>query len=50
LLKNTFENVERRSKALGRGFRDNIIGIASDDARDVLDRRVEIIPVGCGDI
>ena len=50
LLKKTFENVQKRSKAVGRGFRDNIIGIATDDARDALDRRVEIIPVGCGDI
>lgn len=47
LLKKTFKNVERQSKAVGRGFRDNIIGIASDDARDALDRRVEIIPIGC---
>jgi outer membrane protein OmpA-like peptidoglycan-associated protein len=37
-----------RTRASGRGFRENIIGSGSDDAVDALDRRVEFKIVGCG--
>jgi len=36
-----------RIKAAGKGFRENIVGSGTDDARDVLDRRVEFKIVGC---
>ena len=36
-----------RTQALGMGFRDNIIGSGSDDAVDVLDRRVEFRIQAC---
>jgi outer membrane protein OmpA-like peptidoglycan-associated protein len=37
-----------RTKASGRGFRENIVGSGSDDAVDALDRRVEFRMVACG--
>ncbi|MUV13428.1 OmpA family protein [Noviluteimonas gilva] len=37
-----------RTQALGMGFRENIIGTGSDDAIDVLDRRVEFRIQACG--
>ena len=47
LLKPSFPEVMSRSVAIGRGYQDNIIGIGTDDERDALDRRVEIVPVPC---
>lgn len=37
-----------RTRASGKGFRENIIGSGTDDAVDALDRRVEFKIVGCG--
>jgi len=39
--------VSLRAKAVGMGFRENIIGSGSDNAVDALDRRVEFKIVGC---
>lgn len=39
----------KRTQAIGMGFRENIIATGSDDAIDVLDRRVEFRIVPCGD-
>ena len=36
-----------RTKASGRGFRENIVGTGTDDARDALDRRVEFKIAEC---
>jgi outer membrane protein OmpA-like peptidoglycan-associated protein len=36
-----------RTKASGVGFRENIVGTGTDDARDALDRRVEFKIIGC---
>jgi outer membrane protein OmpA-like peptidoglycan-associated protein len=36
-----------RTKATGMGFRENIVGTGTDDARDALDRRVEFKISGC---
>ena len=36
-----------RTKAAGMGFRENIVGTGTDDARDALDRRVEFKMAGC---
>ena len=36
-----------RTKASGMGFRENLIGTGTDDARDALDRRVEFKITGC---
>ncbi len=37
-----------RMKASGKGFRENIVGTGTDDARDALDRRVEFKIDRCG--
>ena len=39
--------IAERSQAQGRGWRENIIGSGTDDAVDVLDRRVEFKIVPC---
>lgn len=36
-----------RTAAIGKGSSENIVGLASDDARDALDRRVEFKVVDC---
>jgi outer membrane protein OmpA-like peptidoglycan-associated protein len=36
-----------RTRASGVGFRENIVGTGTDDARDALDRRVEFKITGC---
>jgi len=36
-----------RTRAAGMGFRENLVGTGTDDARDALDRRVEFRVVGC---
>ncbi|MDM8566883.1 OmpA family protein [Candidatus Halobeggiatoa sp. HSG11] len=41
------QNIMQRSKALGKGFVDNVVGSGTDDARDAVDRRVEIVVVNC---
>lgn len=48
MLKAAYPNIEKRSRAVGKGYAENIVGIGTDDERDALDRRVEIIPVDCG--
>jgi outer membrane protein OmpA-like peptidoglycan-associated protein len=39
--------LDPRLRATGMGFRQNIIGTGTDDARDALDRRVEFKVTGC---
>jgi outer membrane protein OmpA-like peptidoglycan-associated protein len=36
-----------RTQASGKGYRENIVGTGTDDARDALDRRVEFKVTGC---
>ena len=36
-----------RIGATGMGFRENVVGTGTDDARDALDRRVEFKITGC---
>jgi outer membrane protein OmpA-like peptidoglycan-associated protein len=40
--------LKTRTKALGVGSQENLIGLGSDDAKDALDRRVEFKVVDCG--
>ncbi len=47
MLKQTFPAADHRSRAVGRGFAQNIVGTGTDDERDALDRRVEIELVAC---
>jgi len=46
-LVNENASLGERSQALGRGWRENIIGSGTDDAVDALDRRVEFRVVPC---
>ncbi|KFB68068.1 OmpA family protein [Candidatus Accumulibacter vicinus] len=48
LMQKDFPQVMQKTKAYGRGFRENIIGTGSDDAQDAIDRRVEFRVVECG--
>ncbi|QTA85116.1 OmpA family protein [Desulfonema magnum] len=48
-LKSAFPEVMRRSEAFGKGFNENIVGIGTDDERDAIDRRVELIVVDCNE-
>lgn len=47
LMKIDFPAVLQRAKAVGKGFRENLVGSGTDDARDAIDRRVEIVVVSC---
>lgn len=40
--------LKTRTKAIGMGSQENLIGIGSDDAKDAIDRRVEFKVVDCG--
>jgi outer membrane protein OmpA-like peptidoglycan-associated protein len=40
--------LRQRLSSVGKGWRENIIGIGSDDSRDILDRRVEFKVSPCG--
>ena len=50
MMKAYFPNIMQRSNAFGMGANENIIGTCSDDERDALDRRVDIMLIDCGNI
>ncbi|HET6788970.1 MAG TPA: OmpA family protein [Aquabacterium sp.] len=41
IMQKDFAGIHQRSRAVGRGWTENIIGTGSDDAQDAIDRRVE---------
>ncbi len=47
LMQNDFSNIMERSTAIGRGWKENMVGIGSDDMRDAIDRRVEFRITQC---
>lgn len=47
LMQKDFAQVMQKTKAYGKGFRENVIGTGSDDAQDAIDRRVEFRVVDC---
>jgi outer membrane protein OmpA-like peptidoglycan-associated protein len=47
MLKQSLPDAMERTAALGKGSMENIVGIGTDDERDALDRRVELIIVDC---
>lgn len=49
-LRGSLPQVKKRTRASGMGSKENVVGIGTDDERDALDRRVEIIPVACEQI
>lgn len=49
-MQKDFPMAQQKTKALGRGFRENLIGTGSDDAQDAIDRRVEFRVVDCATV
>lgn len=47
LMKIGFPDIERKSKVVGKGFEENLLGLGTDDMRDAIDRRVEFLIVDC---
>lgn len=47
LLQPYFPAVRERSRTIGKGFKETIKGIGTDDERDAIDRRVEFFVVDC---
>lgn len=50
LLQKHFPNVMARSAAIGRGWKENVVGTGSDDIQDAIDRRVEFRITPCRSI
>jgi outer membrane protein OmpA-like peptidoglycan-associated protein len=50
LLNSEAPSLSQRSKAVGKGFRENLVGAGTDDARDAIDRRVELLLTECADL
>lgn len=42
-----FPEILEKSRAVGKGFQENVVGSGTDDARDAIDRRVEFLLVDC---
>lgn len=49
-MQKDFPQALQKTRALGRGFRENVIGSGSDDAQDAIDRRVEFRVVNCASL
>jgi pentatricopeptide repeat protein len=47
LLQKDFPDIMTRSRAIGRGWAENLVGLGSDDIQDAVDRRVEFKVVPC---
>jgi len=47
LLQLHFPAINKRASALGKGFKETIVGSGTDDSRDVIDRRVEFVIMNC---
>ncbi|EDN66893.1 conserved hypothetical protein [Beggiatoa sp. PS] len=47
LMQAYLPDIMQRTTVVGKGFRENLVGIGTDDARDAIDRRVEILVMNC---
>jgi len=47
MLAESFPEAMTRTRAIGKGSKENVVGIGTDDERDALDRRVEFVIVSC---
>lgn len=45
-----FPKITQSLKVIGKGFSENLVGTGTNDARDAVDRRVEIVVVDCSQI
>jgi len=50
LMKEPFATIMQRSKVVGKGYQENRVGINTNDVRDTIDRRVEIIVANCSEV
>lgn len=48
LMQKDFPQIQQRSKPVGLGWKENIVGSGTDDIQDAIDRRVEFKLVDCG--
>lgn len=46
-VENGYIDALQKSKAIGKGFAENIVGSGTDDIRDAIDRRVEFLIKSC---
>ncbi|WP_161575454.1 OmpA family protein [Beggiatoa leptomitoformis] len=47
LLATDTPDLLNKSKAIGKGFAENLVGTGTDDAHDAIDRRVEFMMIDC---
>jgi hypothetical protein len=40
----------QKSRAIGKGFEENLVGSGTDDLRDAIDRRVEFVVIDCSQL
>ncbi len=50
LMQAYFPQVMQKSRAVGKGFEQNMVGSGTDDLRDAIDRRVEFFIVDCSQL
>lgn len=50
LMQLDFPQTMQKSRALGKGFEENLVGSGTDDLRDAIDRRVEFVIVDCSQL
>lgn len=43
-----YKELNQRTRVVGKGFSENVVGSGTDDIQDMIDRRVEFKIVGCG--
>lgn len=48
IMTSQFKELSKKTKVLGRGFNENIVGTGTDDIQDMIDRRVEFRIIDCG--
>ena len=47
IMTSKFKELSKKTKVLGRGFNENIVGTGTDDIQDMIDRRVEFRIIDC---
>ena len=47
LMRDEFPEIFKKSRVVGKGFEENLVGSGTDDLRDAIDRRVEFVIVDC---
>jgi outer membrane protein OmpA-like peptidoglycan-associated protein len=50
LMKIGFPDIEQKSKVIGKGFEENLLGLGTDNMFDAIDRRVEFSVVDCQEL